>query len=114
MKASWRLVPLILSVLLSGCGCSSHLSVVNGSDEAVKSMTIAIPGSHLEIRDLAVGQTRTWRYGPEHDSCFKVQARFISGATIEVPCVGYTTPNEGISHRLTLGRDGMIGYEVLN
>lgn len=86
MKARWWLLPPILTVLLSGCEGNSQLHVVNGTNEAVKSLTIAVPGSRLEIRDLGVGHTRSWRYRPERDSCFEVRARFVSGAAMEVSC----------------------------
>ena len=107
-------MPWVLSVLLLGCGRNSRLHIVNGTNEVATIVTVGVPGSRLQIQDLAVGRTRTWRYRPEHDGCFEVRAHFASGATIEVSCVGYTTPNEGISHRLTLGRDGTIGYKVLD
>jgi hypothetical protein len=109
----WWVVPWLLSVLLLGCDSNSQLHIVNGTDEVTTLVTIGVPGSRLEIQGLAVGHTRTWEYRPERDGCFEVRARFASGAAL-VSCVGYTTPNEGISHRLTLGRNGTIEYQVLD
>jgi hypothetical protein len=86
---------------------------VNATDEVVSSAVVAVPGSRLEVRDLAAGGTHTWRYRSERDACFEVSARLASGSTIEARCVGYTTPNEGISHRLTLNRDRTVEYQVL-
>lgn len=104
----------ICAILLFGCENSSRVNVENHTNEMIRSLTITVSGAHLEAKDLGVGRSRTWRYRPERDGCFRVRAELVSGATIEATCVGYTTPNETIAHRIVMNRDGGIAYEVLD
>jgi hypothetical protein len=103
-----------LAVLLFGCESSSRVEIVNHTNEMVRSLTAAAPGLQLEAKDLEAGRSRTWRYRPERDGCFRVRAELVSGAIIEAACVGYTTLNETIGHRIVLNRDGGVVYEVLD
>ena len=104
----------IWAVLLSGCESNSRVDIVNHTNEMIGSLTVTVPGSHLEAKDLGAGRSRTWRYRPERDGCFRVRAELVSGAIIEATCVGYTTLNETIAHRIVVSRDGGIVYEVLD
>jgi hypothetical protein len=112
MNARWVAMPSLLSLLSFACR-RSHVVVANETQQGVKSVTIAVSGARLEISNLAAGQSRSVTYRPQRDGCFDVVARLASGATIEASCMGYTTPNEGIAHRLTLGRDLRVQYDVV-
>ena len=112
MNARWVAMPSLLSLLSFACR-RSHVVVANETQQGVASVTIDVSGARLELSNLAAGQSQSMTYRPRRDGCFDVLARLAGGATIEAKCVGYTTPNEGISHRLTLGRDLQVQYDVV-
>lgn len=99
--------------LALGCGLlrtHERLTVENHAGSALNG-EVVVAGATIWSGTLAPGQSTEVRFQVGADGDFTLKGTLGDGTPVQAGDLGYTTPGDGLEHRLVVGADGAVVYD---